>query len=41
MRQKNETGIPYSGRHYTGYAAAQRQRKLEAAMLIFSRRRPG
>lgn len=41
MRQKNETGIPYSGRHYTGYAAAQRQRKLEAVMLIFSRRCPG
>ena len=41
MRQKNETGIPYNGRHYTGYAAAQRQRKLEAAMLIFSRRCPG
>ena len=32
MRQKNETGITYNGRHYTGYAATQRQRRLEAAM---------
>lgn len=32
MRQKNETGITYNGRHYTGYEATQRQRRLEAAM---------
>lgn len=32
MRQMNETGITYNGRHYTGYAATQRQRRLEAAM---------
>lgn len=32
MRQKNEEGITYNGRHYTGYEATQRQRNLEAAM---------
>lgn len=32
MRQKNENGITYNGRHYTGYEATQRQRNLEAAM---------
>ena len=32
MRQKNEEGITYNGRHYTGYEATQRQRSLEAAM---------
>lgn len=32
MRQKNENGITYNGRHYTGYEATQRQRNLESAM---------
>ena len=32
MRQENEEGITYNGRHYTGYEATQRQRNLEASM---------
>lgn len=38
MRQKNEEGIIYNGRHYTGYEATQRQRNLEAAMRRQKRR---
>lgn len=32
MRQKNETGISFRGKHYTGYEATQRQRRLERAI---------
>lgn len=32
MRQKNETGISFQGKHYTGYEATQRQRRLERAI---------
>lgn len=38
MRQKNEDGITYNGRHYSGYEATQRQRNLEAAMRRQKRR---
>lgn len=38
MRQKNEEGITYRGKHYTGYEATQRQRNLEAAMRRQKRR---
>ena len=38
MRQKNEEGTTYNGRHYTGYEATQRQRSLEAAMRRQKRR---
>lgn len=31
MRQKNEKGITFRGRHYTGYEATQKQRRLERA----------
>ena len=32
MRQDNETGVDYNGRHYTMYEATQRQRKLERSI---------
>ena len=32
MRQKNEAGISFRGKHYTGYEATQRQRWLERAI---------
>lgn len=32
MRQKNEKGITFRGKHYTGYDATQRQRRLERAI---------
>ena len=32
MRDDNEKGIEYNGKHYTGYEATQRQRQLEAAI---------
>lgn len=38
MRQKNEDGTTYNGRHYSGYQATQRQRNLEAAMRRQKRR---
>lgn len=38
MRQKNEEGITYQGKHYTGYEATQRQRRLEASIRRQKRR---
>ena len=38
MRQKNEDGITYQGKHYTGYEATQRQRRLEASIRRQKRR---
>lgn len=38
MRKDNEDGITYNGKHYTGYEATQRQRRLEAAMRKQKRR---
>lgn len=38
MRQKNEEGITYEGKHYTMYEATQRQRKLESAARNRKRR---
>ena len=32
FRQQNEAGVTVDGRHYTGYEATQRQRKLERAI---------
>lgn len=32
FRQANEEGFTYEGKHYTGYEATQRQRKLERAI---------
>lgn len=32
FRQQNEDGVTVDGRHYTGYEATQRQRKLERAI---------
>lgn len=32
FRQDNEKGFTYEGKHYTGYEATQRQRKLERAI---------
>lgn len=32
LRQDNEKGFTYGGKHYTGYEATQRQRKLERAI---------
>lgn len=32
FRQENEKGFTYEGKHYTGYEATQRQRKLERAI---------
>ena len=32
MRQKNEEGITFRGKHYTGYEATQKQRRLERAI---------
>lgn len=32
MRQENERGITYEGKHYTLYEATQRQRRIETAM---------
>lgn len=38
MRQKNETGISFRGKHYTGYEATQRQRRLERAVRAQKRK---
>ena len=38
MRDDNEKGIEYKGKHYTGYEATQRQRQLEAAIRKQKRR---
>ncbi len=38
MRQENEKGITYEGKHYTLYEATQRQRKLESAARNRKRR---
>lgn len=38
MRQKNETGITFRGKHYTGYEATQRQRRLERAIRAQKRK---
>lgn len=38
MRQKNETGISFQGKHYTGYEATQRQRRLERAIRAQKRK---
>lgn len=38
MRQKNEVGVTYQGKHYTGYEATQRQRRLEASIRRQKRR---
>lgn len=38
MRQENEKGIDYNGKHYTMYEATQRQRKLERAIRKQKRR---
>jgi hypothetical protein len=32
MRQENENGITYNGKHYSGYEATQKQRALETAI---------
>lgn len=38
MRQKNETGISFRGKHYTGYEATQRQRQFERAIRAQKRK---
>ena len=38
MRQKNEEGVTYQGKHYTGYEATQRKRRLEASIRRQKRR---
>lgn len=38
MRQENEAGFTYNGKHYTGYEATQRQRALERAIRKQRRR---
>ena len=38
LRQENEKGITYEGKHYTLYEATQRQRKLERAVRDRKRR---
>lgn len=38
MRQKNETGISFRGKHYTGYEATQKQRRLERAIRAQKRK---
>lgn len=38
MRQENENGFEYEGKHYTTYEATQRQRKLERAIRDRKRR---
>ncbi len=38
LRQENENGIDYNGRHYTMYEATQRQRRLEASIRKQKRR---
>lgn len=38
LRQENEKGITYEGKHYTGYEATQRQRQLERAIRDRKRR---
>lgn len=38
IRQKNEEGIPYEGKHYTLYEATQRQRGLERTIRKQKRR---
>ena len=38
LRQDNEIGIDYNGRHYTMYEATQRQRRLEASIRKQKRR---
>lgn len=38
MRKKNETGISFRGKHYTGYEATHRQRRLERAIRAQKRK---
>lgn len=38
MRQKNEEGITFRGKHYTGYEATQKQRRLERAIRAQKRK---
>ena len=38
LRQKHETGISFRGKHYTGYEATQRQRRLERAIRAQKRK---
>lgn len=38
FREDNEKGVTYGGRHYTGYAATQLQRRLESTMRKHKRR---
>lgn len=38
IRQKNENGITFRGKHYTGYEATQRQRRLERAIRAQKRK---
>lgn len=38
VREANEKGITYNGKHYTGYEATQRQRALETAIRKQKRR---
>ena len=38
MRQKNEAGINFRGKHYTGYEATQRQRRFERAIRAQKRK---
>lgn len=38
MRQKNEKGITFRGKHYTGYEATQKQRRLERAIRAQKRK---
>lgn len=38
MRQKNEKGITFRGKHYTGYEATQKQRRLEHAIRAQKRK---
>lgn len=38
MRQKNEEGITFRGKHYTGYEATQKKRRLERAIRAQKRK---
>lgn len=38
MRQKNDEGITFRGKHYTGYEATQKQRRLERAIRAQKRK---
>lgn len=38
LRQKNEKGITFRGKHYTGYEATQKQRRLERAIRAQKRK---